>query len=189
MTIKQKQHLLGYLGYYQGTVDGKWGRLSVEATEAFQNDYGQSVDGIFGPKTEAAIRKAIGSGEEIRGADTSGWNGIKHFAREDFKCKCGGRYCNGFPAEMDLRVVTIADEAVEHFGLDFDPDKDMISGLRCKTHNANEGGVSGSGHTGGKAIDMRIRGVSAGKLLAFVKSRGVRYAYAINSTNVHFDVD
>lgn len=189
MTIKQKQHLLGYLGYYHGQVDGKWGRLSVEATEAFQNDYKLTVDGIFGPNTEASIRKTIGSGEEIKVDGTSKWNGIKHFARGDFKCKCGGRYCNGFPAEMDMKVVSIADEAVEHFGLDFDPAKDMISGLRCKTHNANEGGVSNSRHMRGKAIDLRIRGVAADKLLAFVKSRGIRYAYAINSTNVHFDVD
>lgn len=189
MTVKQKQHLLGYLGYYQGQVDGKWGRLSMEATEAFQNDYQLTVDGIFGPKTEEAIRKAIGSGEEIMAESMGGWNGIKHFVRENFKCKCGGRYCNGFPAEMDLRVVAIADAAVEYFGLDFDPEKDMISGLRCKVHNANEGGVPGSRHMRGKAIDLRIRGVTADKLLAFVKGRGIRYAYAINGTNVHFDVE
>ena len=40
MTDKQKQHLLGYLGYYSGQVDGIWGRLSGEATRAFQAGYG-----------------------------------------------------------------------------------------------------------------------------------------------------
>ena len=150
MTIKQKQHLLGYLGYYKGTVDGKWGRLSVEATEAFQNDYGLSVDGIFGPKTEEAIRKSIGSGEEIRGADTGSWNGIKHFAREDFKCKCGGRYCNGFPSEPDERMVRIADAIRKRIGKPIS----VNSGIRCKTHNANVGGVSNSQHLYGTAADL-----------------------------------
>ena len=64
MTIKQKQHLLGYLGYYIGQVDGIWGRLSREATKAFQAGYGLEPDGVFGPATEKRILEVIGSGEQ-----------------------------------------------------------------------------------------------------------------------------
>ena len=31
MTVKQRQHLLAYLGYYVGNVDGKWETLSKNA--------------------------------------------------------------------------------------------------------------------------------------------------------------
>ena len=48
MTIKQKQCLLAYLGYYAGVIDGVWGDMSRAASEAFQRDYQLTVDGIFG---------------------------------------------------------------------------------------------------------------------------------------------
>ena len=63
MTIKQKQCLLLYLGYYTGEVDGIWGDNSRCATEAFQRNYGLTVDGIFGIGTEARIREVVASGE------------------------------------------------------------------------------------------------------------------------------
>lgn len=187
MTIKQKQHLLAYLGYYLGEIDGKWGKLSREATEGFQKEHGLAVDGIFGPKTEEEVRRVIGSGEETGTAQW--WGDIRHFRREDFRCKCGGQYCGGFPAEMEEKVVRIADGAVDHFGAEFDPALDMISGLRCPTHNANQGGVALSRHMTGKAIDLRIRGITAETLLEFIRGQDIRYAYAINGTNVHLDVE
>lgn len=55
MTIKQQQHLLAYLGYYVGNVDGVWGTLSKTACKAFQKDFFQmdsKVDGICGSETE-----------------------------------------------------------------------------------------------------------------------------------------
>ena len=47
MTVKQKQWQLWLLGYYDGSIDGIWGRLSVEATKELQRDYGLIADGIF----------------------------------------------------------------------------------------------------------------------------------------------
>ena len=65
----------------------------------------------------------------------------------------------------------------------------MVSGLRCKVHNANCGGVANSQHMYGEAVDLRIKGVSGDKLLAYMKQQPeVRYAYKINATNVHFDI-
>ena len=40
MNLKQIQALLSYLGYYDGQLDGIWGRLSEEAAVAMQRDYG-----------------------------------------------------------------------------------------------------------------------------------------------------
>ena len=196
MTTKQKQALLFYLGYYVGAIDGVWGSGSRESCKAFQKDYFQmkeKVDGVCGAETEKALTHAVAYGmpakkvEETKpSASGDFWDGIKYFKREEFKCKCGGKYCNGYPAEMKEAVVKVADSARAHFGK---PGR-VISGLRDKTHNANEGGVSNSRHMSGKAIDLRIEGVSADSLLAYVqKQPGIRYAYKINSTNVHFDVN
>ena len=44
MTVKQIQHLLGYLGYYSLSVDGIWGEGSVAAVRKFQQDYGRSLE-------------------------------------------------------------------------------------------------------------------------------------------------
>lgn len=192
MTVKQIQHLLGYLGYYSGIPDGIWGRLSEEAAVAFQRDYGLEPDGIVGQATEKALRGAVaGTMDKVQEADPEEavdgwWKDIRYFTRAEFKCKCGGRFCNGYPAEMQEAVVKIADAAREHFG----KPAHVISGLRCKRWNAHEGGVSNSQHMYGEAIDLRIDGVDSETLRQFLASQpGHRYSYCINSTNVHFDIN
>lgn len=187
MTDKQKQHLLAYLGYYVGTIDGIFGSGSREATKAFQRSYGLEPDGIFGNDTEAKIKEVIY--KELPPLTeppdiSSEWVG-KYFTRDELKCKCGGRYCNGFPAEPKEMLVKLADRAREHFGRP----AYNISCLRCRQHNANEGGVEDSQHMYGEAMDIRIDGVSGDTLLEFFLAQPeVRYAYKINSTNVHFDI-
>lgn len=55
MTIKQRQCLLAYLGYYNGRLDGIWGDKSQRTTIDFQNAYMDSADGIFGPKQKSGF--------------------------------------------------------------------------------------------------------------------------------------
>ena len=186
MTIQQKQHLLAYLGYYRGTIDGIWGPQSAQAAARFQEDWGRlAVDGIAGEKTQQALRQAVSEGMPEKEEPESFWEEIHYFSEEEFRCKCGGRYCNGFPARMHRDVVKVADRARAHFG----GAGDVISGLRCPVHNSNCGGAQKSRHMTGKAIDLRIRGVSGESLLAYVKAQPeIRYAYQINETNVHLDV-
>ena len=186
MTYEQKQCLLAYLGYYPAqSIDGQWGPKSAAATEGFQTAYGLTADGIFGTETTKRIREVIGAEEAPVVQQDSWWDEIEYFTREEFKCKCGGRYCNGYPAEMKREVVLVADRARKHFGRP----AHNVSGLRCRQHNANSGGVANSQHMYGEDIDLYIEGVSADELLAFVqKQPEIRYAYKINSTNVHFDI-
>ena len=187
MSTYQKQCLLVYFGLYSGSLDGIFGPKSRAATEKLQRLLGLTPDGIFGPATEAAARQAVASGDALPAPD---WSRIRHFRREDFRCKCGGRYCAGFPAEPSPALAEIADHAVDHFGKAFDPARDLVSGLRCPTHNQNEGGVANSRHLSGKALDFRIRGIGAKEVLEYIRTLpGVRYAYAIDGNYVHMDID
>lgn len=159
MTIKQKQCLLAYLGYYTGSVDGLWGTQSMTATEAFQDAYGIGADGIFGPATESKILEVIASGEQLiqppqtpeTGNSVGWWKDINYFTREEFRCKCGGKYCNGFPVEPEEALVRALDKIRERLGIPIT----ISSGIRCATHNANEGGVANSQHMYGRAADLR----------------------------------
>ena len=197
MTVKQKQHLLAYLGYYAGNVDGIWGTLSKTACTAFQKDFGGiTVDGYGGTETDKALthsvcygmpaKKASESVEEKIEKSGTFWDEIVHFKRDEFKCKCGGKYCNGYPAEPDERMVRIADQLRKNLGVPIT----IVSGLRCKTWNAIQGGVSNSQHMYGEAADIYAKGVSQSRVEAELdKIGGVRYHYPIKgSNNVHFDV-
>ena len=156
MTLKQKQSLLAYLGYYDGPLDGLWGEKSQRATIDFQRSYmaQTAVDGIFGAATEKRILEVIATGEEPiddkMSAIADWWKDIRYFTRAEFKCKCGGRFCNGYPVEIDMNMVKIADQIREKIGKLIT----VNSGLRCKTHNANVGGVSNSQHLYGNAADL-----------------------------------
>ena len=235
MTIRQKQWQLWILGYYNDTIDGKWGQKSINSTIALQKDYGLTADGIFGIQTEALsmdiitkLQKALTDGgmaiDGLAGMETSTavsawqsahgqavtgvadvptlhlildtaadknptnenwWDGIKYFSRSEFKCKCGGKYCSGFPVEPEQLLVEQADQVREHFGAP----SYVSSGVRCEIHNAAVGGVAGSRHKLGKAMDFRVEGKSASTVLSYVKTLpAIRYAYAIDGSYVHMDV-
>lgn len=181
MTNEQKQHLLAYLGYYRIKIDGIWGNGSMGATRKFQEAYGLTPNGIFDAATEARIKEVIANDE----APANFWDEIKYFKREEFKCKCG-KYCNGYPAEMDRTLIRVADRVRGHFG------KAAIvsSGVRCERHNANVGGVSNSRHLTGKAMDFRVEGRSADDVLKYVQEQPeIRYSYSIDKNYVHMDVE
>lgn len=191
MTMKQVQNLLQYLGFYDGIPNDIYDPETRDAVFAFQTAYGTiGVDGIPGPEVEKALKGAVAYGMPVHEAKEAPesddfWAGIKYFKREEFRCKCGGKYCNGFPAEPQPGMVYLADAAREYFGR---PGR-VVSGLRCPEWNRIQKGVANSQHMYGEAVDLRIDGVGAADLLAFINRQpGVRYAYAINSTNVHVGI-
>lgn len=191
MTNKQKQNLLAYLGYYVGNIDGIWGTLSETAMKAFKADFkGLDVPGLPENAPEKALKHAVAydmfKTEPVKDETGTFWDEIEYFDRSEFKCKCGGKYCNGYPAEPDERMVRIADQLRKNLGVPIT----IISGLRCRTWNAIQGGVVNSQHMYGEAADIYARGVSQSRVEAELdKIGGVRYHYPIKgSSNVHFDV-
>ena len=183
MNSTQKQCLLKYLGYYTGAVDGIWGSASAAALEAFR-----SASGSAGSDADltAAVAASETEAAEARDTEKAGfWAGIRYFTREEFRCKCGGLYCSGFPAEPSEQLVTLADGLRAHF----DAPVTVSSGLRCPKHNAAVGGVANSRHLAGKAMDFSVRGRSAAEVCSYAAALpGIRYAYAIDGSYVHMDV-
>lgn len=170
---------------------------SKEEISALQRLLGVEPDGLAGPVTEGATAEL----QKRRGLSVTGrmddatrealekkedfWADIRYFTREELRCKCGGKYCGGFPAEPKEAAVRVADRARAHFGRP----AHNISFLRCREWNRLQGGVTNSRHMYGEAMDIAVEGVGAGELYAFLKKQPeVRYAYEINAANVHFDV-
>ena len=167
--------------------DGLAGPKTVAALHAYQEAKGLAQTGRVDDATweEQATDPLPDSDTGAGGETGTFWDGIVHFSRNEMRCKCGGRYCNGFPAEPQQLLMELADRARKHFG----KPAHVVSGLRCSRWNQIQGGVANSQHMYGEAMDIRIDGVSADTLLSWMKKQPeVRYCYAINSTNVHFDI-
>jgi hypothetical protein len=184
MTVKQKQCLLYYLGYYVGNIDGDWGTLSKTACKAFQQDHGLKADGVFGEATAKAARAAVAADKTVT-PEVDDWDDIEFFSKKEFKCKCGGRYCDGYPADIDLTMVKYADEIRRHIGKPLG----VNSGLRCPQHNRNEGGVDGSQHTLGTAVDLgKPSGVTPAKMAEIAEEvMGNTGGIGIYSWGIHID--
>lgn len=156
-------------------VDGLAGENTKAATMKYQQANGLAPDGIAGPLTRAALAQ-----------EDNWWEYIEYFHRSEFKCQCGGKYCNGYPAEPKKALVQTADRVRKHFGAA----ALVSSGVRCSRHNADVGGVSNSRHLYGKAMDFCITGKTSQQVLGYVQSQPeIRYAYAIDGNYVHMDVE
>lgn len=167
MTVKQKQCLLYYLGYYTGDIDGKWGEKSLAATKQFQSDYGIEPDGICGSVTQKSLTHAVAYGMPEKKAENETddfWSGIKYFKRSEFKCKCGK--CGGFPVEPDENLVKLLEQIREHFNAPVT----VSSGVRCATHNKNVGGATRSQHLYGTAADIKVQGKTPKEVCAYCQT-------------------
>lgn len=152
-------------------IDDQWGKKSKEATEAFQRDYNvDPVDGVFGNGTLDMALKVIPTGKmptasigtdsntELPSSSSGGtgtfWDDIEFFSRDEFKCQCGGKYCNGFPVEPDEKMVRTVNEIRRRLGVPVYIVDAGGSGVRCDQHNIDVGGVPNSEHKFGRAADL-----------------------------------
>lgn len=128
-------------------IDGEIGDLTIAAIKKFQKANALEADGIAGVKTWTLLNKE----------PKDPWDDIKYFKREEFRCGCGGRYCNGFPVEPNMKLVRIFDQLREEEGKPIN----ITSGIRCEEYNASLDGSSPiSAHMDGDAGDFNIYGVT-----------------------------
>ena len=198
MTIKQKQALLAYLGYYDGPLDGIWGEKSQKATEAFQRDYQLTADGIFGTTTEKRILEVVASGkmptQQPQAAPETGeaadwWKDIRYFTPEEPNICCPCPRCVGkreYPTEALMKT---ADSIREELGPVV-----PSSVRRCQAHNDElSGSAKNSRHIIGKAMDFNCPKSTPAQIEACLTRRKndgeIRYWYRMSSGWYHFDID
>ncbi len=146
MTNERKQRILCLITdangeyYYNGPLDGIWGPESQKAAQRFLDDFGGAEAGA--------------AGNPVGDKTGTFWDEIEFFDREEFRCQCGGKYCNGFHVEPEETMVLICDEIRRRLGVPVQIVTAGGSGVRCPVHNANVGGVANSLHVAGKAADL-----------------------------------
>lgn len=60
-SVKLLQRALAHLGFTPGKVDGQYGPSTEKAVASFQRANGLTPDGVMGPKTLAALQRALAS--------------------------------------------------------------------------------------------------------------------------------
>lgn len=90
----------------------------------------------------------------------------------------------GSGANMHPDTLRKLDNATAHFGSKFT----INSGFRTQAHNENVGGVAGSSHTKGRAIDIATNAYNQEAILDHLKQAGFR-RIGIYTHHVHVDDD
>ena len=141
LSIRERQTYLKYLGLYKGSVDGIEGRLTKEGYKSLQNKFftrKSDRDGKYGRNTDMLLVNAYNVKKYT-----------KNFSLSEFKCGCNTKYCTGYPAYLNVNLLKNLQTMRNNYGA-----ITITSPLRCSKHNANIGGVTGSYHTKGKALDL-----------------------------------
>lgn len=93
------------------------------------------------------------------------WSKIHHFTKSELMDDSG---CGINEADMNEEFMLALDKLREEFGHPIY----INSGFRCPKHNLEVGGVKGSFHTLGVAVDIAIYGKSAYDLLGLIIDMG-----------------
>ena len=106
LTKKKRQEYLKALGYYNGAIDGIEGPKTKKAYKDLQKDFftrKKDIDGKYGKNTDILLRSAYNCKD------------LKYFKLEEFKCQCKGKYCTGYPVELNKNLVENIDNLREHY--------------------------------------------------------------------------
>ena len=181
MTAERKQRILCLITdangeyYYNGPLDGIWGPESKKAADRFLKDFG-GADEVEPDKNNGSF-----------------WDEIEYFGREEFRCQCNGKYCDGFHVEPEETMVRICDEIRRRAGVPILIRDAGGSGLRCPQWNATiPDAAANSYHTKGMAADLHPRGKTPAQLYAIAEEVMVemipgRGGLGLYSWGIHVD--
>lgn len=137
-------------------IDGIIGNDTVSCLTRYQTAVGLTADGIMGVET---YRKLFNDPSYGAATTTRNTGGISaHFSKTEFRCGCGGRYCNGYNGkEVSTSLLNILEKLRSYYGRPIV----ITSGIRCQKYNDSlRGSIKTSAHIQGKAADIYIRGIT-----------------------------
>lgn len=135
-------------------------------------------DSKYGARTDIALRHWYNVAKNA-----------KNFSPGEFKCKCKGRYCNGYPTWMKAKELKHIQTIRSHYNIPMQ----ITSGLRCEKFNKEIGGsVKDSKHMTGYAVDFYMKGVTdtfanrrkAINYIKTLKNHNYTYGNGINSNGI-----
>ena len=170
LNLQTRQIYLKELGFYNGAIDGIEGAKTKAAYKALQDKYfarSSDRDGIYGNNTDTLLRNAYY---------------VKvyapNFKLEEFKCKCGGKYCTGYPKVLSINLLKAVQAIRAKYGV-----TTITSGMRCAKWNSKQRGSSANSyHLRGKAVDFKNSKTAtlSGRrevMAYFKKQAGAGYTY------------
>ena len=186
LTNKQRQTYLKKIGLYTKKIDNIRGSGQKKAEKIFNTIFLNKKEDTYTEETDKLLRIIYKSYVASPYMVDSDWKYFKNFKKSEYKCKCKGKYCNGYPSEIAMRLV-MEDQYLRNY---FGTAVRLTSGVRCKTHNKNVGGVSKSRHMTGRASDKNINGRTASEISKVIKTLPINhYCYDITKKEVHGDVN
>lgn len=185
LTNKERQTYLKKLGLYTKAIDNIRGSGQKKAEKQFNIIFLNKSSDTYTEETDKLLRIIYKSYVASPYMVASDWQYFKNFKKSEYKCKCKGKYCKGFPSEVSMRLV-MADQYLRNH---YDLAVTLTSGVRCTTHNKNVGGVTKSRHLTGRASDLNVKGKTASEIRKVVKELPfINYSYDVTSKEIHVDV-
>lgn len=137
-------------------IDGIIGNDTVACLTRYQTAVGLTADGIMGVETYRKLFNDPSYGAAVTSQATGGISA--HFNKTEFRCGCGGRYCNGYNGkEVSTSLLNILEKLRSYYGRPIV----ITSGIRCQKYNDSlRGSIKTSAHIQGKAADIYIRGIT-----------------------------
>ena len=177
--VELVQRMLNEKGYACGSADGIFGAKTESAVKSYQKAKGLSADGKVGKNTWTAL---VGTG------GTSGSASVPtsaHFKLSEFKCKDGTAVPAKYYANCQ-RLMNLLEEIRAACG---NRAITVTSGYRTESYNKKVDGAKQSQHLYAAAADIKVSGKSASEVYKLcdrlVGSRGGVGKY---STFTHVDV-
>lgn len=164
------------------SIDGIIGNDTISKLTAYQKSKGLTVDGIMGVLTYRKLFNDPNYGVVASKPNSIPSGNISsHFKLSEFRCGCGGRYCNGYNGkEVSNSLLNILEKIRSYYGRPIV----ITSGIRCQRYNDSlRGSIKNSAHIQGKAADIYIHGITD---TASGRAQVKRLAYQYGAKYVYY---